>query len=128
MQKKIDFKVIVLIAASAALAFSSCKKKEETTEPVSPTPNFQSEQDNAEIDGENANIFSFVSSTGDSSSDVRSIDSPASACASISVDQISTWPRTLTIDFGSVNTTGCGDGKSRRGIIYAKFNSPWGLH
>ena len=44
------------------------------------------------------------------------------------MDQITTWPRTLTIDFGTVNTTGCGDGKSRRGIIYAQFNSPWGLH
>ncbi|MBK5285762.1 MAG: hypothetical protein JJE25_10205 [Bacteroidia bacterium] len=128
MKKNTYLKLIVLVAAGAVLTLGSCKKDKATEPDPTPTPTFQSEQDNAEIDGENANIFSFVSSTGDSSADVRSESSAASSCATISVAPLVGWPRTLTIDFGTVNSNGCGDGKSRRGIIYATFNSPWGLH
>ncbi|HLG34393.1 MAG TPA: hypothetical protein VI757_05885 [Bacteroidia bacterium] len=130
--KKINIKFIaVLIALFFAATLNSCKKDEAQPDPnpnPNPTPNFQSEADNAELDRENSNIFSYVSSNGDTSSEIRNSDSPLSACALISVSPLTGWPRTLTIDFGPVSQNGCGDGRFRRGKIFAKFKNPWISH
>lgn len=125
--KTINLKLIALLSALFLFIMSSCKK-DETTQPTPVTPTFQSEADNAELDRENSNIFSYVSSTGDTSSDVRSATSPLTACATISVSPLIGWPRLLTIDFGPVNNNACGDGRYRRGIIYALFYSSWFYH
>ena len=117
---------MILSFALAAFIIVSCKK--EKTEPAATNPTFQSEQDYAELDRENSNIYSYVSTTGDTSTQVRDGSSMLAACATISVSPIVGWPRTVTIDFGSVNTNSCGDGRNRRGKIFAKFNTPWIFH
>lgn len=124
--KTINIKNVALLCALLLLSMASCKK--ETSQPETPTPSFQSEADNAELDRENSNIFSYVSSTGDTSSEIRDASSPLTACATISVSPQTGWPRTLTIDFGTVNNNSCGDGRYRRGKIFALFTSPWIFH
>ena len=47
-------------------------------------------------------------------------------CATITIDGLGTetWPKTLTIDFGSTNCEG-DDGKTRRGSITAVYSGPY---
>jgi hypothetical protein len=120
--------IVMLFSLFLFTTLNSCKKDSSDPAPnPAPANNFQSESDNAELDRENSNIFYYVSSTGDTSNEIRNSDSPLS-CATISVSPLSGWPRTLTIDFGPVNQNGCGDGRNRRGKIHAVFNSPWIFH
>jgi hypothetical protein len=120
--------IAILIIPFLVVTQNACKKDKSESSPAPSSPNFQSEADNAELDRENSNIFTYVSSTGDTNSEIRDAASPLTACATISVSPLSGWPRTVTIDFGSVNNNACGDGRYRRGKIFATFNNPWIFH
>ncbi|MDQ3049049.1 MAG: hypothetical protein M3R27_15980, partial [Bacteroidota bacterium] len=58
----------------------------------------------------------------DSSNNLRAV--AGCATASITPFDSITWPKTVVIDFGTVNCTGS-DGNNRRGIITAVFSGPY---
>lgn len=106
-----------MIIAVTAFVYSGCKKKEDK-----PT-DYSASADNAAADNAFAGIWKQISTVTDSSGTLRS---PSTGCGTASItpwDTI-TWPKTCTLDFGTVNCTGS-DGNNRRGIITAVFSGPY---
>jgi hypothetical protein len=106
------------IVAIAALVYSGCKKKEDEK-----PKDYSASTDNANATNAFAGIWKEISTVTDSSNALRT---PTSACASASITPFDyvTWPKTVVIDFGTVNCTGS-DGNRRRGKITAVFTGPY---
>ena len=110
------FTAIAFIAMTS-LVYTGCKKED-------PKPkNANSAADNSNAENAFAGIWKEISTVTDSSNALRS---SASACASASITpfDLVTWPKTVVIDFGTVNCAGS-DGNNRRGIITAVFTGPY---
>ncbi len=111
------FSAIVLIALTS-LIYTGCRKKED------PKPkNANAAADNSNAESAFAGIWKQISTVTDSSNTLRA---PSSACATASITpfDLVTWPKTVTIDFGTVNCLGS-DLNNRRGIITAVFSGPY---
>lgn len=109
------------IVSFSVLIYSGCKKKED------PKPtDYSSSTDNANADNAFAGIWKEISTVTDSSSTLRSSSSTLSACASATITpfDLTTWPKTVVIDFGTTNCTGS-DYNNRRGKITAVFTGPY---
>ncbi len=106
--KRIAF--IVLIA-SIGLVYTACRKNDRDND-----KDTTSARDNFAAENAFAGIFKSVGEYADSSALIRA------ACAVYTVDSVGTssWPKTLTIDFGTSNCM-CADGNLRRGKIIASF-------
>ena len=105
---------IVLIIASIAFVFNSCKKAEEDNDT-------QSAVDNSICEGEFMSIPPLINSIG---IDEEGLSTKGGGCPSKSLSQYKKFPTTLTIDYG----TGCQDSienKFRKGKIKALFSGPW---
>jgi hypothetical protein len=99
------------------LVYSGCKKKEDK-----PT-DYSASKDNANANNAFAGIWKEISTVTDSSNALRSPTSTLSGgCASATITpfDLTTWPKTVIIDFGSTNCAGA-DGNNRRGKITAVF-------
>ena len=131
MKKTIYYCGFFLIFFS--ILFYGCKKKESVISPSIADENIQSTQDNAIIDGEFSNVFSYVDSQGEisfsSTQEKKSMNVPLTPrkselipdCATLDVDSVN---KILTIDFGSSNCL-CRDGIYRKGKIMIKFTGQW---
>ncbi len=108
--KKIILSFAVVLFFS--LIYSSCKKSDRDED-----KDTTSASDNSIAENAFAGIFKSIGEFTDSTSLLR-----ASSCATFTVDSIGTnsWPKTLTIDYGTTNCL-CHDGNYRRGKIYASF-------
>lgn len=117
---KTTFKLVTaaIIIASTAFIYSGCKKKEDK-----PT-DYNAATDNANADNAFAGIWKQISVVTDSSNTLRAPALSGCATASITPFDLVTWPKTLVIDFGSVNCA-CSDGNNRRGVITAVFSGPY---
>lgn len=106
--KRIAF--IVLIA-SIGLVFTGCRKNDRDND-----KDTTSARDNFAAENAFAGIFKSIGEYADSSALIRV------GCAIYTVDSVGTssWPKTLTIDFGTSNCM-CADGNLRRGKIIASF-------
>ncbi len=106
-------KRILSIALLSALGFSytACRKNDRDND-----KDTTSSRDNASAENAFAGIFKSIAEYTDSSSYLRA------GCASFTVDSVGTssWPKTLTIDYGASNCM-CADGNLRRGKIIASF-------
>jgi hypothetical protein len=95
------------------LVVSGCRKndRDKDTETTSA-------RDNAIAENAFAGIFKAIGEFTDSTSLLR-----AAGCATYTVDSVGTtsWPKTLTINYGTVNCA-CADGNLRRGKIIASFS------
>jgi hypothetical protein len=103
--------------ACVTLVYTGCKKEED------PRPeNYNSASDNAAADNAFAGIWKQVSTVTDSSNNLRAM---ASGCATATITpwDATTWPKTVTIDFGPTNCLGS-DLVYRRGQIQAVFSGP----
>lgn len=73
-------------------------------------------------------LYNYSQYEADNNSNLDKINgsTPTPSCATISVTPMipSSWPKTLTIDFGSANCL-CDDGKNRRGKIEVRINDSW---
>jgi hypothetical protein len=119
-------KISLFIASSlvcSAILFSSCKKDAATDDDV------ESAQDNALAESSFNDVTTITDQAaysgsvnmrvaGSSSAD-KEDGSLGSACATVSVDTVSS-PHIITIDFGTTNCL-CNDGRYRRGKIMASF-------
>lgn len=118
---KISKKVIV-VALTLPLVFVSCKKDKEKDPEPQPDYSTNSTADNwvAETMFEDVRkvVVEVVDDEGKSASQKSNFT--FGNCATISIspawNDTLTWPKTLTIDFGTTNCMG-NDGRNRRGII-----------
>lgn len=118
--KKIAFFSIMLVLSIAIL--SSCKKKEEEE---TPKDSFLAAQENALAQNLYDDVFKQVDNSSrivDDSCDgtKAGLESLLVSCATVTIAPFDavTWPKTVTVDFGTTNCTGT-DGRTRRGkLIY----------
>lgn len=114
--------IIIGSLAFSILAFSSCRKDEIFTAEILQTA---SNNSMAELyDNDVQNMVDEVAVSG--SLQTYKLDEEAtllSSCATVSRDTVS-FPRTVTIDFGTVNCTG-NDGRLRRGKIIATYTGAY---
>lgn len=109
---------VLAFVATTALVYTGCKKKEDDK-----PKDYSASTDNANANNAFAGIWKEVSVVTDSSNALRA---PSSGCATASITPFDTvtWPKTVIIDFGTVNCTGS-DGNRRRGKITAVFSGPY---
>lgn len=119
MKKRISKLFTALsVVAIAAIVYTGCRKKEDDK-----PKDYSAATDNANANNAFAGIWKEISTVTDSSNALRS---PAATCASASISPFDyvTWPKTVVINFGTVNCPGS-DGNSRRGVITAVFSGPY---
>jgi len=117
----------LMVAATAGILFTACKKEEITPTPAIVDNDTEGASDNALAESafnDAGNISDQAASGGltsylsaSNSSDERGI---LSSCATITHDT-TTSPRTIIIDFGTTNCL-CSDGRYRRGIINVSYS------
>jgi hypothetical protein len=126
------FIFVLLLAFGLVVAVNSCKKEEPDTDT-------QSSTDNSVCEGEFSRIFPHVNGIAVGDSGVQKgiyIPTPDNNCPDYYIDSADIadgFPVTMWLYFGT-DTDGDGnydipcvstDGKSRRGVIEAVFNSSW---
>jgi len=118
--KKFILPKMGLLFLGSLLAFSACKKDDETD----PADMVVSAEDNARVETESESVQNFVDAEA-ADPDLQTSNSSKSGnlanCATRTWDAAT---KTLTIDFG-LNNCLCKDGKYRRGQIIAVFNGQW---
>jgi hypothetical protein len=122
--KKLIVNPLLLIAFSF-LAISSCKKEDTSEQESSAT---EASRDNAQAE----NVFDDVSQQIDETAmrsiylDPQTTLSSATGCPAVTIDfpNTTTWPKVVTIDYGTSNCTNT-NGVSRRGQIIATFSGPY---
>lgn len=118
--KKTAFKIFAIIALGSVVAYTGCKKEDKK-------PDTNAARDNAAADNAFAGIWKQISTVTDSSGTLRGDTYPTiAACATGTITpwDLTTWPKTLTIDFGTSNCLG-NDGVYRRGVVTAVFTGPY---
>lgn len=105
----ITFLSIILLTS----LFTGCRKNDRDADIET-----NSARDNSIAENSFAGIFKAIGEFTDSTSLLR-----AGGCATYTVDSIGTasWPKTLTIDYGTSNCM-CADGNLRKGKIIASFS------
>lgn len=103
--------VNIALLAATILVYSACRKSDRDSD-----RDTTATAENAIAENAFAGILKAISEYSDSSSYLRV------GCASFTVDSVGTssWPKTLTIDYGTSNCA-CADGNMRRGKIIASF-------
>lgn len=108
-------KIITSIALAFTLGvlYTGCDKAKDTVIDTDTS----SASDNSTADGALSGIFKSISEAADTSSNLKALGCPTITTTTSTTT--STWPRTLTIDFG---TTGCND---KKGKIIAVLTKPF---
>ena len=111
MKNKIS-SICFIVLISIALVFNACRKSERDSD-----KDTSAASDNATAENVFAGIFKSIGEFSDSTTQLRT-----ASCASFSVDSVgvNSWPKTLTINFDTINCLGA-DGNNRRGKIIATF-------
>lgn len=107
---------LLATSALALLALTACRK--ETTDPVN--NDYTSAVDNSF--GES--MFNDMLKQADQAAEEGGVRGMMDACIDTIVIDTTVMPRTMLIDFGSVNCTGQ-DGRARRGSILVTFTGPY---
>jgi hypothetical protein len=121
-------KIIILgVIATVAIGsiFNSCKKDEQTgsNTPAKQTVTTQSSTKSA---GDNAlaeSAFGGIFKQADKAARNTSSKDINSGCPTVTINPITSYPMTITIDFGTSCT--CDDGKIRSGKIIAVLSAPY---
>jgi hypothetical protein len=114
IQPKFKLAIVAIALASTAF-FSSCNRKDKT--------NNDNDTEMASDNALSETTFNDVQSIADDASTKKTgevlDDKIRNVCATLTHDTLST-PKTITIDFGTVNCL-CGDGRYRRGKILVSY-------
>jgi len=110
-------KLIFATLITTSLVFTSCKKEEK------PPTNTAAAGDNAQAENAFAGIWKEISTVTDTSGALRA---NRGGCGTVTISpfDLVTWPKTVIIDYGTVNCAGS-DGNNRRGIVAAIFSAPF---
>ncbi len=112
---------VTYVLALASLIFTGCKKEQNDIDTATSADNAQSES-----------VYNDVSSEVDNAAMSNKFLDPSSTgvstvtCPTITIDHpdSTTWPKVVTIDFGSTNCTNA-TGVNHRGQIIATFSGPY---
>lgn len=115
--KKISIITGITFALCISLIYSSCKKKQDDPKPK----DYSAAVDNAGADNAFAGVWGQINKVA---SDITSIRSGGYPIVTISPWNWTTWPKDITIDFGTTNVTGS-DGVNRRGVIHAHMTGKY---
>lgn len=112
------FRTLLIMSVVTALSFGGCKKDKEDTDQ-------RAAIDNAVCENAFNDVFKQVDNGAKQTSQsgaqkIMQLDSIGCATVSITPFDTITWPKTLTIDFGTSNCL-CSDNKYRRGKIIANL-------
>jgi hypothetical protein len=110
--------VSISLAFTFGLLFVGCRKNDRDKD-----TDTSASRDNAIAENSFAGIFKSIGEFSDSLSQLR-ISSCATYSISPSIVDTTTWPKTLTINFGTTNCA-CADGNLRRGVITAVFTGQY---
>jgi hypothetical protein len=121
---KTNVKILGVIAAVAiGLLISSCKKEDnkdnDNIVPTHPQTSVTSASDNATAESIWGGIFKQADNAAHNAGNLKEL----SGCPTITIDNLSSYPITITIDFGTACT--CQDGRIRSGIILAVLSAPY---
>lgn len=120
---KTKAKILGVIAALAiGLMISSCQKEDNQNNnvPVSPQSSVKSASDNATAESVWSGIFKQADNAARNTGNLKEL---TGGCPTITIDNLASYPITITIDFGTACT--CQDGKIRSGIIVAVLSAPY---
>lgn len=119
---KTKVKILGVIAALAiGLMISSCKKEDnQNNVPNNPQSTVKSASDNATAESVWGGIFKQADNAAHNTGNLKEL---TGGCPTITINPISSYPMTITIDFGTACT--CQDGKIRSGIIIAVLSAPY---
>jgi hypothetical protein len=112
MKIKKSYASIVILLSAIILIINGCRKADRDKD-----TDTSAASDNSKAENVFAGIFKSIGEFSDSTSQLR-----IASCATFTVDSVGTtsWPKTLTLDFGTSNCLGA-DGNYRRGKIIATF-------
>jgi len=116
----------VIAVAAIGLFISSCKKEDQATNtPTVPKATttqsaVKSASDNATAESTFGGIFKQADKAARNTSNLKDINT---GCPTITINPISSYPMTITIDFGTSCT--CDDGKIRSGKIIGVLTAPY---
>lgn len=99
----------LLLIAGTSLVYTGCKKEEDKP------ADYNAATDNSVADNAFAGIWKQISTVTDSSGTLRAPNlSSMAACATATITpwDLTTWPKTVVIDFGTTNCL-CNDGPKR---------------
>lgn len=117
MKTKSSIASIALLFITCAI-YTGCKKSDKNEDKDTTVV-----RDNSAAENAFAGIFKSIGEFSDSTSQLR-----AGSCTTFSISpailDTTTWPKTLTINFGTSNCL-CADGNYRRGIITATFTGKY---
>lgn len=116
------FRTILIMSVVSSLSIVGCKKDKEDNDQ-------RAAIDNATCENAFNDVFKQVDNGAKQTSQsgaqkIMQLDSIGCATVSITPFDTVTWPKTLTIDFGTSNCL-CSDGKYRRGIISANLTGKY---
>ncbi|MGZ4035536.1 MAG: hypothetical protein ACXVPU_04010 [Bacteroidia bacterium] len=110
----------ILLVVAVSFCYTSCKKQDKKPK------NANAAADNAAADNAFAGIWKQINIVADSSNTIKSMATTMSTCATGTITpwDLTTWPKTLVLNFGTVDCMGS-DGNKRRGIVTAVFSGPY---
>lgn len=114
--KRILYSSLLFVSASVALTFNSCKKEEPDTET-------QSAIDNSVCEGEFTGRMGMINNFAIKEQGVKSAGQPT--ISFVPADTLDGFPITMYIDYGTTGITDPVDGKTRKGMVTAKFDRSW---
>lgn len=116
-------KIACLFIATSVFVFNACRKSDRDDDTET-----QSASDNAFADAIWNDVYKQLDNTASITSDVnRNLSINPAACYTVTVTPAlpdTTFPKTLTIDFGATNCSGA-DGINRRGKVIAVFSGKY---
>lgn len=122
----IKFTMLVLLSA-ASLLFTSCEK-DDSNNISNKQPSFSAVTDNAIAEGIFADVFNQsgkASKDAEEATSNKNLKGVLTGCPTITISPFDlTWPKNITVDFGSTNCLGT-DGHNRRGIIHIHATNTW---
>ncbi len=121
MKKKI-FIILFFFLASISLVYIGCKKKEVDNDQRSTADNSTAENAFNDVFKQVDNAAKETSAAG--AKETMQLDSGGCATVTITPSDSISWPKTLTIDFGSTNCL-CTDGRYRRGKLIANLTGKY---
>jgi len=127
MKTKIKFSILTLsVIIAAGVFFSACEKTDDNNQIKQ--PDFNAIMDNVLAESIFADVFDQsgkASRDAEEATSNKGLNGILTGCPTITISPFDlTWPKVITVDFGTTNCLGT-DGRNRRGIINIHATEGW---
>jgi hypothetical protein len=117
------FSIILAASIAFSFVFTSCKKKEDNTQPK--TQSYRSAQDNSTAQSLFSGVFSQIQSTHAKVNQSKSTDTVIYGVPVITITPGGfAFPKTVTLDYGTTYSL-CSDYSYRKGKIISTISAPY---